>query len=213
MELYDYYRSTASYRVRIALNLKSLKADLNEIHLVNNGGEQFSNEYQSINPQSLVPTLKLDESHHLTQSLAIIEYLDETYPEPTLLPGTALERAAIRSLAQTIACDIHPLNNLRVLTYLKNNLNVSDNEKITWYHYWIKKGFQAIETTLSRVDRSQSVCFGNAITLADIYLIPQVYNAQRFEVAMEDFPLINQINDYCLSLKAFRDASPEATTA
>lgn len=207
MKLYDYYRSTASYRVRIALNLKGQQAEVLPIHLVNNGGEQHHEAYQSVNPHELVPTLSV-ENHHINQSIAIIEYLDETFPDNPLLPQAPIDKARVRAIALSIACDIHPLNNLRVLNYLKNNLNVSDEEKMTWYHHWLHVGFRAIEIQLKNLDRTNPVCFADKPTLADIVLIPQVYNAHRFKLPMDDYPLINEINAYCLSLKPFSEASP-----
>ena len=207
LKLYNYFRSTASYRVRIALNYKELPYQLHEIHLVNGGGEQFSAEYQTINPQSLVPSL-VDDNIVIHQSIAIIEYLEERYPKPALLPNDPVVRAHIRSLAQIIACDIHPLNNLRVLKYLKNDIKVTDKQKQQWYHYWIIQGFTAIEKILQQQGSSGKFCFGNKVTLADIVLIPQVYNANRFNCSLDNFPLIKQINDHCLTLSYFANAAP-----
>jgi len=208
MILYDYYRSTASYRVRIACNIKSLDYKRISVHLVKNGGEQHSPSYLQINPQGLVPTLNFDEVC-LSQSLAIIEYLEEKYPDPAILPKTPKERAIIRMLAQMIASDIHPLNNLRVLNRLKAQFNANEEEIVTWYHHWLKEGFMALERHLEGLERSHWVCYGDQVTMADICLIPQVYNAKRYELPMSDFPLIKQINDYCLSLEAFYKAAPE----
>lgn len=207
MKLYDYYRSSCSYRVRIALNLKSLSYEVIPVHLVNNGGEQHLAKYKAINPQAIVPSLDTDDGI-ITQSLAIIDYLDEVYPTPALLPNAAYDRSVVRSLALMIACEIHPLNNLRVLQTLKNDLKVSDEQKLAWYHKWLELGFTALETKLNSIQRSKNVCFGDEVSLADICLIPQVYNAKRFEFPVSDYPLIDAINDYCLSLPAFAKAAP-----
>jgi len=207
MQLYDYFRSTASYRVRIALNWKSLTYSKQEIHLINQGGQQHHPAYVAINPQHLVPTLKEGDCV-LTQSLAIIEYLEEKYPTPPLLPKSSKDRALVRGLALSIACDLHPLNNLRVLQYLQQELQVNEEQKLKWYRHWIKCGFEAIEQQLQNTSRNLPVCFGDAVTMADILLIPQVYNANRFNCPMDDYPLINEINEYCLSLKAFKEAAP-----
>lgn len=207
MKLYDYYRSTASYRVRIALNLKKLTYEKIPIHLVNNGGEQRGASYLKINPQGLVPTL-IENGHTLTQSLAIIEYLNELNPMPPLLPSNPDARASVRSLALIIACDMHPLNNLRVLQQLRQQFKATETQVNAWYHHWLKEGFDAIEQQLSHLPREQLVCYGHDITLADICLIPQVYNAQRFNFSMNEYPLINQISQYCNSQAAFIEAAP-----
>jgi maleylacetoacetate isomerase len=209
MKLYDYFRSTASYRVRIALNLKGIAYNAIPIHLVNNGGEQFEESYKNKNPFSLVPTLETNDLT-LTQSLAIIDYLEEIHPTPSLYPSDPILKAKVKSLALSIACDIHPLNNLRVLTYLKTTLKVSDEQKNEWYQHWILKGFESIETLLSVLPRDKKVCVGDSPTLADICLIPQVYNAKRFNCPLDAFPLITDINDYCLSLDSFSNASPDS---
>jgi maleylacetoacetate isomerase/maleylpyruvate isomerase len=207
MKLYDYYRSTACYRVRIALNVKNISYTTFSVHLVNNGGEQNFPDYLKKNPQGLVPTLD-ENGHILNQSLAIIEYLDEINPTPPLLPQTPLERAQVRGLAMIIACDMHPLNNLRVLQQLRLQFEASEAQVTEWYHHWLKKGFNAIEAQLGDLPRKNPVCLGQAISLADICLIPQVYNAKRFNFSMDNYPLINEINDYCLTLPAFIDAAP-----
>ena len=207
--LYSYYRSTASYRVRIALNLKRLEYEHESIHLVNNGGEQFSPEYQAINPQSFVPSF-VDENTTINQSLAIIEYLEECYPQAPLLPKNPSDRALNRSLSLLIACDIHPLDNLSVLKYLKNTLAVSDEQKTAWYHHWIIQGFTAFEARLAQTGSNGQFCAGDHPTMADCCLIPQVYNANRFQCPLDQFPLIQAINTHCLNLPAFTDASPEA---
>lgn len=212
MKLYDYYRSSSSYRVRIALNIKEISYELIAIHLVNQGGEQHSPAYHQLNPQELVPTLD-ENGHILTQSLAIIEYLDELVPNPPLLPNTPFARAEVRSLAQLIACDMHPLNNLRVLQYLRQSLKSSESQVLDWYHTWLKQGFDAFEERLRHLPRKQAVCYGQDITLADLCLIPQVYNANRYEFSLTPYPLIQAINEYCLSLDAFAQAAPEYTVA
>ncbi|MGC1183229.1 maleylacetoacetate isomerase [Legionella sp.] len=208
MILYDYFRSTACYRVRIALNLKKLNYEKINIHLINDGGQHHSEEYHHINPQELVPSLQV-EGHIINQSMAIIDYLDETFPNPSLLPKDPLNRATIRSLAQIIACDMHPLNNLRVLNYLKAEFSANNIQVMQWYHHWLKAGFDAFETKLQTLKRIEPFCFGNTVSLADLCLIPQVFNAQRFNFIMDDYPLINKINAHCLTLEAFQNASPE----
>jgi maleylacetoacetate isomerase len=207
VKLYDYYRSSCSYRVRIALNLKKLDYSVIPIHLVNNGGEQHSDEYHAINPQELVPSLETNDGI-ITQSLAIIEYLDEVHPYPALLPSDPLMRANVRSLALIIACEMHPVNNLRVLQTLKSKFDASDEQKSDWYHTFLKSGFDAFEIKLASLQRSKSVCFGDSITLADICLIPQIYNAKRFKFSLADYPLINEINEYCLTQPEFIKAVP-----
>ncbi len=207
MKLYDYYRSSCSYRVRIALNLKKITYEKIPIHLTQDGGLQHQPSYKALNPQGLVPTLDINQ-HILTQSLAIIEYLEEIEPNPPLLPKHPLERAQVRSLAYVIACDIHPLNNLRVLNQLKQNFDANDEEITSWYHRWLKTGFDAFEEKLSRLPRTKPVCFKSDISLADICLVPQVYNAERYKFPVEKYPLISEINHYCLKLPAFQSASP-----
>lgn len=207
MKLYDYFRSSASYRVRIALNLKEIHYDKCPVHLIHHGGEQHHPEYLAINPQGLVPTLD-ENGHILTQSLAIIEYLDEINPTPPLLPHTPLGRAEVRSLAYSIASDIHPLNNVRVIEQLKQRFHADESQIKDWYHHWLKIGFDALEKKLSHLPRTKNVCYGHDVSLADLCLIPQVFNAHRFELAMQHYPLINDINAYCLSLPAFINASP-----
>ncbi|RUR19585.1 maleylacetoacetate isomerase [Legionella qingyii] len=208
MKLYDYFRSTACYRVRIALNLKNITYEQVNIHLVNHGGEQHSAEYREINPQELVPCLEIN-GQIISQSLAIIDYLDETYPIPKLLPQNPWDKATVRSLALIVACDMHPLNNLRVLNQLKEQFQANETQVIEWYHHWLKAGFDALEAKLSHIKRSQPFCFGDAVTLADLCLVPQVYNAHRFHFAMDNYPLINEINAHCLTLEPFRKAAPE----
>jgi maleylpyruvate isomerase len=206
MKLYDYFRSSAAYRVRIALNLKGLKPSREFVHLRKN--VQRSDDYLALNPQGLVPALVTDAGQVLTQSLAIIDYLDETVPEPPLLPATPEDRARVRSIALTIACDIHPLNNLRVLLYLKNTLGVADEQKDAWYKYWIDVGLEALETRLSRDSATGRFCHGDTPTLADICLVPQLANARRMNVDVAPFPTLNRIDAACTALPAFADAAP-----
>lgn len=208
MKLYDYYRSTASYRVRIALNLKNISYEKIPVHLINQGGEQHRPEYLQLNPQGLVPTLD-ENGHILTQSLAIIEYLNEINPNPPLLPANPLGRAQVRSMALIVACDMHPLNNLRVLTRLRTQFQATEQQVTDWYHHWLQLGFDALESKLQSCSHKNKVCYGTEITLADICLIPQVFNAHRFGFSMDNYPLINEINTYCLSLSAFKDAVPQ----
>lgn len=208
LTLYDYYRSTASYRVRIALYLKNLPYESQEVHLVNNGGEQHSPEYKAIHPQELVPALRIGDDKLLTQSLAIIEYLDELYPNPPLFPQDPFDKALVRSLALTICCDIHPLNNLRVLQQLKKEFKADETAVQTWYHHWLRLGFDAIEKQLEKLPRSKPFCFGDRLSLADLCLIPQVYNAKRFEFSLDLYPLISEINDHCMDMEAFCKVAP-----
>ncbi|KTC68069.1 glutathione S-transferase (maleylacetoacetate isomerase) [Legionella birminghamensis] len=208
MKLYDYYRSTASYRVRIALNIKNISYERIAVHLVNNGGEHHHPDYLNLNPQGLVPTLD-EHGHIVTQSLAIIEYLDEISPTPPLLPATPFGRAQVRSLALLIACDMHPLNNLRVLNQLRSQFGADEAQIHEWYHRWLKEGFDAFERRLSAIPHKHHYCYGNEVSLADICLIPQVYNAKRFGFPMDEYPLINEIEAYCLGLAAFKNAAPE----
>ncbi|MBV7314862.1 maleylacetoacetate isomerase [Shewanella sp. NIFS-20-20] len=211
LTLYGYWRSSAAYRVRIALGLKSLAAEQISVHLVKDGGEQHKSDYQALNPQQLVPTLMVKQANQpavvLTQSLAIIEYLEECYPANPLLPANAVDRAHVRAMAQLVACDTHPLNNLRVLQYLEHEMGQDSDARKQWYHAWIHKSFKALETLLSQ--SPSSCCFGDTPTLADICLIPQVYNAKRFGLDMSRYPHISRVNDHCLSLAAFIQAIPE----
>ena len=204
--LYSYFRSSAAYRVRIALNLKNIEYELCPVHLLKNGGEQYREEYLALNPQGLVPVLILSNTV-LTQSSAIIEYLEDAFPYPPLLPSNSIERAYVRSFVQVIACDIHPLNNLRVLSYLKNLPN--DISQQAWQHHWLQEGFSALEQLLQQSDFHDRFCFGNTASLADVFLIPQVQNALRFDFEMNGFPLINTIYKNCLQENCFINARPE----
>ena len=208
LTLYTYFRSSAAYRVRIALNLKGLPYESVPVHLLRDGGEQHSADYARLNPAELVPTL-VDGECALGQSLAIIEYLDEVHPIPPLLPGNALERARIRALAQSIACDMHPLNNLRVLQYLSREHQLDEAAKATWVRHWITLGFTALEAQLQHVSTSV-FCHGDTPTLADCCLVPQLFNARRFATPLERFPTLCRIEAACLALDAFQRAAPEA---
>lgn len=208
LKLYTYFRSTAAYRVRLALTLKGLDYDAVPVHLLKKGGEHKQSEYLEKNPGGLVPALETDDAV-LAQSLSIIEYLDETWPEPTLLPRSPLQRAQVRAFAQSIACDIHPLNNLRVLQYLKRNLGADEDAVQTWYEHWIAQGFRGVEEILARQQHGGDFCFGDSPGLADICLIPQVYNAVRFNCPLDDYPNIRRIDRHCRSLPAFAAAAPD----
>ncbi len=206
MKLYNYFRSSAAYRVRIALALKGLSYDYLSVHLAK--GEQYSPEFTAINPQSLVPALE-EDGHLLYQSLAIMQYLDEAYPNPPLLPVNPFERNRVRSLALIVACEIHPLNNTRVLNYLTGKLGISEEQKRDWYHHWVKTGFTALEKRLADEKGTGRFCHGDTAGFADCVLVPQVANARRFKVDLGAFPTILRINDECLKLEAFQKAAPE----
>jgi maleylacetoacetate isomerase len=205
VKLYSYFRSSAAYRVRIALNLKGLPYEIVPIHLTKDGGRQHSPEYRAVNPQMRVPSLTLDGSDVLTQSLAIIEYLDETHPKPPLLPDDLVARAKVRAFAQAIACDIHPLNNLVALQYLKRALKHEQSEIDTWYHHWIIEGFDALEAMIA----PEPYAFGAQVTLADICLVPQMANARRLKVPLDKYPKLLMADAACLKLPAFDKARPE----
>jgi len=207
MKLYSYFRSSAAYRVRIALNLKGLAYEYAPIHLLRDGGQQLKPDYRELNPDGIVPTF-IDGDDVLTQSLAIIEYLEETHPEPSLLPGTPLDRAFIRSVALQIACEIHPVDNLRVLKYLKHTLKVGDEAKDAWYRHWLESGFDSLEKRLANDSRVGKLCFGDTPTLADLCLVPQVFNARRFNLDMSRYPTIERISDHAAQIDAFARAAP-----
>jgi maleylacetoacetate isomerase len=208
IKLYGYWRSSATYRVRIALNLKQVAYNYVPVHLVKNGGGQHLTEYQTLNPAELVPTLIDNNGNVLNQSSAIIEYLDELYPQaPMLLPSTPLEKAKVRTLAQDIACDIQPLANLRVMQYLNSAFDCSDAQQKAWSRHWIETGFVGIEKRLK--ESAGDYCFGNDVSMADLYLVPQVYNAIRFSVNLDNYPLIHNIYLHCNQLAAFTAAKPE----
>ena len=206
MKLYDYFRSSAAYRVRIALNLKGLAPEREFVHLRKN--LQRGDEYLKVNPQGLIPALVTDDNKILTQSLAIIEYLDEIHPTPPLLPATPVDRARVRGIALEIACDIHPLNNLRVLLYLKNTLGLSDEQKDGWYRYWVDVGLEAIETRIARDAATGRFCHGDVPTLADICLVPQLANARRMNIDVSPYATLVRIEAACNALPAFADAAP-----
>jgi maleylacetoacetate isomerase len=205
IKLYSYFRSSAAYRVRIALNLKSLPYEYLPVHLVK--GEQRDERYRALNPQALVPML-VDDAEAITQSMAIIEYLDEKFPDPPLLPPTPDARARVRSVAQAIACDIHPLNNLRVLKYLTGTLGATEDAKNAWYRHWIELGLAAIEARLAADSRTGAFCHGATPTLADICLVPQLANARRYDFSIEAYPTLGRIESHCLELDAFARAAP-----
>ena len=207
MKLYSYFRSSAAYRVRIALNLKGLAYEYAPIHLLRDGGQQLKPEYRELNPDGTVPTF-IDGDDVLTQSLAIIEYLEETHPEPALLPGTPLDRAFIRSIALQVACEIHPVDNLRVLKYLKHTLKVGDEAKDAWYRHWLESGFESLEKRLANDPRVGKLCFGDTPTLADLCLVPQVYNARRLNLDVSRYPTIERIADHAAQIDAFARAAP-----
>lgn len=207
MLLYDYFRSTAAYRVRITLNLKGLDYQSQPVNLLQ--GEESGADYLQHNPQGLVPSLQLEDGRILHQSLAICEYLDETYPEPALLPADPAARAQVRAFAQVIACDIHPLNNLRVLKYLVGELEVAEEAKLIWYHHWVQEGFSALEALMQR-QADSTYCFGESPTLADICLVAQMFNARRFECDVSPYPRLVAITERCEQLEAFSRAHPDA---
>ncbi|WP_321956332.1 maleylacetoacetate isomerase [Paraburkholderia bannensis] len=207
MKLYSYFRSSASYRVRIALALKGLPYDYAPVHLLKDGGQQLTGDYRKLNPDGLVPTLE-DGSNVLTQSLAIIEYLDELHPEPPLLPCSTSDRAFIRSIALQVACEIHPVNNLRVLKQLKERFGISDEQKTEWYRHWIDVGFSSLEKRLASDARVGEFAFGDAPTLADVCLVPQVWNAGRFNISLNNYPTLRRITENAFSLDAFQKAEP-----
>lgn len=211
MKLYSYFRSSASYRVRIALNLKGLPYETVPVHLLKEGGQQFAPDYLRLNPDAVIPAL-IDEATEpaavLTQSLAIIEYLEETHPAPPLLPQDPVDRAYLRSIALTIACEIHPLNNLRVLRYLMRELKVGEDDKNAWYRHWCEHGLASVETLLARDKRTGKFCYGDTPTLVDCFLIPQIANAQRMNCDLSGMPTIMRINEACLALDAFTNAMP-----
>ena len=205
MKLYGYFRSSAAFRVRIALNLKKLHRETALINL--QAGEQSSSGYRAVNPQGRVPALEVDGAV-LVQSLAIIEYLEEAFPDPPLLPADSLGRARVRGIANIIACDIHPLNNLAVLLYLKDRLDVDDQRRTAWYRHWVAQGFDGVEPLLHDSAATGRFCHGDRPGLADICLVPQVFNAQRFDCDLSPYPAIRRVFDECMKLEAFDIAQP-----
>ncbi len=206
MKLYNYFRSSASFRVRIALAVKGLAYEYLPVHLAK--GEQKQPEFAAVNTEGLVPVLQLDDGQRLTQSMAIIEYLDEAHPEPALLPRDAIGRARVRALSQIVACEIHPLNNLRVLKYLVHELQASEDAKNAWYKHWVRLGLQAYEAHLAEQPGTYS--HGDAPTLADCCLVPQIFNARRFDCDLSGLPRTMAVFDACMKLPAFQQAQPSA---
>ena len=207
MQLYNYFRSSASYRVRIALNLKGLPYEYVSVHLTRDGGQQFAPAYRNIAPEALVPAL-VDGDATLHQSLAIIEYLEETHPTPPLLPTDPIGRAEVRAIAMDIACDIHPIGNLRVLKHLAAAYGLKKDDTDAWYRHWVNAGFSALEARLVASPKRGKFCHGDIPTLADIALVPQVFNAKRFGADMSLYPILSDINARCEQLAAFADAGP-----
>lgn len=208
LTLYSYFRSSAAFRVRIALGLKGLTADMRFVHLLKEGGAQYTDAYSALNPQHLVPTL-IHDGHVLTQSLAILEYLDEIAPEPPLLPSDPLSRARVRRIALAVACDIHPLGNLRVLRYLRQTLKTDDQARTEWQKHWMAEGFGALETTLASDPATGIFCHGDTPTLADICLVPQLTNARRIEMDLTPYPTLLRLEEVAYRLPAFVAARPE----
>ncbi len=206
--LYTYWRSSAAYRVRIGLELKGLAWEARPVHLVRDGGEQHRDAYRALNPQQQVPTL-LHEGHVLTQSLALLEYLDERFPQVPLLPADAAGRARVRALAQLVACDIHPINNLRVMQYLERDLQVPADARTQWTLHWIAEGFAAMEALLVNSRDTGAFCHGDRPGLADICLLPQLYNAHRFDLDLAPYPTLRRIEAACQAVDAFDRARPE----
>jgi maleylacetoacetate isomerase/maleylpyruvate isomerase len=205
MKLHNYFRSSASYRVRIALNLKGLAYDYLPVHLVK--GDQFTDGFRALSPDGIVPVLETDGAR-LTESLAIIEYLEDTHPEPPLLPKDAIGRARVRAIALAIACEIHPLNNLRVLGYLTGKLGLDEDKKNAWYKTWVESGLTAVERQLAQSKATGKFCHGDKPGLADTFLIPQIFNAKRFNCRTDNLPTAMRIYDACMTLPAFDKAQP-----
>ncbi|HEY4126080.1 MAG TPA: maleylacetoacetate isomerase [Rhizomicrobium sp.] len=206
--LYGYFRSSAAFRARIALNLKGIKPELRFVHLLKDGGQQHTPEYKALNPQELIPAL-VHDGHTITQSLAIIEYLNELVPEPPLLPADVYGRARARELAYVVACDIHPVNNLRLGQYMKRTFAKTDEDVFDWHRQWIRTGFDALETMLSSSPDTGNFCHGDTPTIADICLIPQVANARRVKLEIDPWPAIARIEAHALTLPAFEAALPK----
>jgi maleylpyruvate isomerase len=203
--LYNYFRSSAAFRTRIALNLKGIPYESEAVHLTRDGGAQFTPAFRKINPQARVPALKLDNGDILVQSLAIMDYIEETHPQPPLLPKDPAARAHVRAVAQIVSCDIHPLNNTSVLNYLRKELKQDDAAVNAWYRHWVIAGFDAVEQLL----KPGKFAFGDNVTLADVCLVPQVYNARRFKVPLDKYPKILAVDTACRAIPAFEKAKPE----
>lgn len=210
MKLHTYFRSSAAYRVRIVLALKKLAWDPAFVHMLRNGGEQHQPAYKGVNPQGLVPALETGDGATIVQSTAICEYLEERYPEPQLLPDDLHERAYVRAVTASIACEIHPLNNLRVLQHLTGPLGLDQDAKLAWYRHWIDVGLAGVEVLVASSGRVGQFTLGDSPTLADAFIVPQIYNARRFGCPLDGFPTIVRIADACEELPAFRAARPEA---
>ncbi len=208
IELYTYFRSSASYRIRIALTLKEISYEPQYVHLLKDGGQQHKEAYLKLNPQGLVPTL-VDDNEQLTQSLAIIEYLDEQYPEPPLLPADAVDKAWVRSMSQLIMSEIHTITNLRVLKYLTETLSISEEEKLAWIHNWFNKGLTAFEKRLEQKGKATLYSLGKRVSMVDVCLVPMIYNALRYEVPLDGYPVTREIYNHCMAQPAFVIASPE----
>lgn len=206
MEFYSYWRSSAAYRVRIALAVKGLPVEMHYVHLLKEGGQQRLPDYRLLNPSQLVPTL-VDGDFTLNQSLAILEYLEVKHPQPALLPADLHLAMKVRAITLDIACDIHPLNNLRVLQYLTGPLQLTEQQKLHWILHWLQQGFQALESRLA--DQAGHFCFGDSLSWADVCLIPQIYNALRFGLDMSPYPTLWRIYQHCQTIPAFVSASPE----
>lgn len=207
MRLYDYYRSSASFRVRIGLNMKGIEVERSPVHLIKDGGQQFAGAFTALNPQQLVPVLE-DGDLRLIQSMAILEYLDETQPEPPFLPEGAAARARVRALAQVIACDTHPLNNLRILKYLKDEMEQDEEARNAWYRYWVAKGLSAFEALIAGHPDTGRFCHGDVPGLADIALVPQIFNANRFDCPLDGYPVTMRVFENCMAEPAFDRAQP-----
>jgi maleylpyruvate isomerase len=208
MKLYTYFRSSAAYRTRIAFNLKGIQCETVSVDLRTPASDQHKPEYRAVNPQGLVPTVVVEDTT-VTQSLAIIEYLDEVHPEPPLLPRSAVDRARVRAMALAVACDMHPLNNLRVLNYLRSPLGHDEDTVNAWYRHWIAVGFSGLEQEARRATGDGRYMFGSAVTIADICIVPQMYNARRFKCNIDPYPTLRGICEHLETLPAFAKAAPE----
>ncbi len=208
IKLYSYWRSSAAYRVRIALNLKQLEYDIIPVSLVRDGGEHHKDDYAALNPQQLVPTM-VDGGRVIRQSMAMIEYLDDVYPEFPLIPSDPRSSAWVRSISLAVACDIHPLNNLRVLKFLKQQMSLDQASVDQWYEHWISEGLKSMELMIAENPSVGDFCAGDLPTMADCLLVPQLYNARRFDIDLTAYPHLTAIDDHCMSLEPFRNAAPE----